>query len=167
MLGNRANARPSIQHAAHEAFIVLSRLHRRDATPASQCRARIDLDLPAHPLAAGWLQLPALADLFGLCRRGDRALWAVGRRMDDLGAPIALPALGHFGDRQRAPHKTARRAMVSAVAIRPMARRQRALKNPLQPFQVSGEMRTCREQQRHSRIDLIPRWEVKNHALEN
>ena len=139
MLGNRANPRPSIQHAAHEAFIVLSRLRRRDAAPASQCRARVDLDLPAYPLAAGWLQLPALADLFGLCRRGDRALWAVGRRMDDLGATVALPALGDIRDRQRAAHKTAGCAMVSAVAIWPMARRQYALKNPLHPFEASSQ----------------------------
>jgi hypothetical protein len=77
--------------------------------------------------------------------------------MDDLGAIAALPALGHLRDRQRTPHKTSGRAMVSAMAIRPMARCKRALKNPLQPFQISGEIRTCREQQRHSRIDLIPR----------
>jgi hypothetical protein len=143
MPGNRANPRPRVQHAAHEAFIVLSRLHRRDAAPASQCRARVDLDLPAHPVAAGWLQLPALADLLGLCRRGDRALWAVGRRMDDLGATAALPALGYIGDRHRAPHKTAGRAMVSAVAIRPMARRQCALKNPLHSFEGSSGMRSA------------------------
>jgi hypothetical protein len=139
MLGNRANPRPSVQHAAHEALIDLSRLRRSDAAPASQCRARIDLDLPAHPLAAGWLQLSALADLFGLCRRGDRALWAVGRRMDDLGAAAALPALGDVGDRQRAAHKTAGRAMVSAVAIWPMAWCQYALKNPLHPFEASSQ----------------------------
>jgi len=125
-----------MQQAAHEAVIVLSRLYRRDATPATQCRAGVDLDLPAYPVAAGRLQLPTLADLLGLCRRGDRALWAVGRRMDDPGATAALPALGHIGNRHRAPHKTAGRAMVSAVAIRPMARRQCALKNPLHPFQV-------------------------------
>src|SRR5438876_11043581 len=128
-----------MQHPADEAFIVL--LYRRNATPASQCRTRVDLDLPAHPVASGWLQLSALADLLGLCRRGDRTVWAVGRRVDDLGATAALPALGYIGDRHRAPHKAAGRAMVSAVAIRPMARRQCALKNPLHPFQVSSEMR--------------------------
>src|SRR5258707_6716355 len=114
-------------HTAHEAFPRLPRLHGGGAAPAAQCGTGFDLDLPPYPVAAGWLQLPALADLFGLCRRGDRAFRAVGRRMDDPGAIAALPALGHFGYRQRAPHKTARRAMVSAVAIRPVARRQRAL----------------------------------------
>src|SRR5439155_1911924 len=139
-----------MQHAAHEAFIVLSRLYRRDATPASQCRTRVDLDLPAHPVASGWLQLSALADLLGLCRRGDRAVWAVGRRMDDLGATAALPALGYIGDRHRAHHKAAGRAMVSAVAIRPMARRQCALKK--RNAHCAGNW------QHHSGIDLIPRW---------
>ena len=52
-----------MQQAAHEAFIVLSRLYRRDATPAAQCRAGVDLDLPAYPVAAGRLQLPTPADL--------------------------------------------------------------------------------------------------------
>src|SRR5712691_9819787 len=145
-----------MQQAAHEAFIVRSRLYRRNATPAAQCRAGVDLDLPPYPVAAGRLQLPTLADLLGLCRRGDRALWAVGRRMDDPGAIAALPAMGHFGDRQRAPHETAGRAMVSAVAIRPMARRQRSLNSWCAP--PSTEMRACRERQRHRRIDLIPRW---------
>src|SRR5213078_146690 len=147
-----------MQQAAHEAVIVLSRLYRRDATPAAQCRAGVDLDLPAYPVAAGRLQLPTPADLLGLCRRGDRALWAVGRRMDDPGAIAALPAMGHFGDRQRASHETAGRAMVSAVAIRPMARRQRSLNSwlraaPSTEMRACGcappstEMRACRERQ--------------------
>ncbi len=121
-----------MQHSAHEAFtltfIALSRLRRRGATPAAQCGARDDLDLPAHPVAAGRLQLPSFADLFGLWRRGDRAFRAVGRRVDDPGAAATLPALGDLGDRQRAADKTTGRAMVSAVAVRPMARRQRAVR---------------------------------------
>src|SRR6202022_1541904 len=117
--------------SAHETFtltfIALSRLRWRGATPAAQCGARDDLDLPAHPIAAGRLQLPSSADLFGLWRRGGRAFRAVGRRVDDPGTAITLPALGYLGDRQRASDKTAGRAMVSAVAVRPMARRQRAI----------------------------------------
>ncbi len=132
MPGNRANPRTRLRHAAHEAFtlpfIALFRLRRRGATPAAQCGARDDLDLPAHAVAAGRLQLSSSADLFGLWRRGDRAFRTVGRRLDDLGAAVALPALGYLGNRQRAADKTARRAMVSAVAVRPMARRQRTLK---------------------------------------
>jgi len=120
-----------ISDAAHEAFIAtfvaLFRL-RRGAAPAAQCGARTDLDLPAYAVAAGRLQLPSSADLFGLRRRGDRAFRAVGRRMDDVGAAIALPALGYFGNRQRAADDTAGRPMVSTVAVRAMAQRQRALR---------------------------------------
>src|SRR5450631_2908739 len=115
------------EHRAYEIF-ALSRLRPRRAAAAAQCRARDDLDLPAHAVAAGRLQLPSPADLFGLWRRGDRALRSVGRRLDDAGAAAALPALGHSGDRQCAAGKTAGRPVVSAVAIRPLARRQRALK---------------------------------------
>src|ERR1700687_4632416 len=130
--GNHATLCTSLQHAAYEAFIVtafpLSGLRRHGPAPAAQCRACDDLDLPAHPLAAGRLQLPSSADLFGLWRRGDRAVRAVGRRMDDASAVITLPTLGRLGDRQCAADPTAGRAMVFAVAVRAMARRQCALR---------------------------------------
>jgi hypothetical protein len=115
------------EHGAYEIYFPLSRLCRRRAAPAAQCRARHDLDLPAHAVAVGWLQLPSSSDLFGLWRRGDRAFRIMGRGLDDAGAAVALPALGHFGNRQRAADKAAGRAMVSAVAVRAMARRQRAV----------------------------------------
>ena len=102
-------------------------LRRRRHTPAAQCRPRADLDLPAHAVAAGRLQLPAPADLLGLWRRGDRTVRTVGRRLDDAGAAVALPSFGHIRHRQRAARHAAGRAMVSAVAIRTLARRQRAL----------------------------------------
>src|SRR5882757_4669242 len=100
-------------------------LRRLDPTAAAQCRARPDLDLPAHAVAAGRLQLQASADLLGLWRRSDRTLRTVGRRMDDAGSDPALPALGHVRHRQRAARTTAGRALVSAVALRALARRQR------------------------------------------
>src|ERR1700742_2055507 len=122
MLGNCATPRTSLQHAAHEtfivAFLIMSRLRGGGAAPAAQRRARHDLDLPAHAVAAGRLQLPPPADLFGLCRRGDRAFRIVGRWLDDAGAAVTLPALGHPGNRQRAGIEAAGRAMVSAVAVR-------------------------------------------------
>src|SRR4051812_24763094 len=47
--------------------------------------------------------------------------------MDDAGTAAALPALGHFRHRQRAACKAAGRAVVSALAVRPLARCQRAV----------------------------------------
>ena len=127
MHGNRANEGLHNEHSAYEIFFPLSRLRRRRTAPAAQCRARRDLDLPPHAVTAGRLQLPSSTDLFGLWRRGDRAFRIMGRWVDDAGAAVALPALGQFGDRQGAADKTAGRAMVPALAVRTMARRQRTL----------------------------------------
>src|SRR5438067_6146905 len=102
-------------------------LHRRRSTRATQCGTHDDLDLPAHALSAGRLQLPASADLLGIWRRGDRTVRTVGRRMDDAGAVVALPALGYVGHRQRSARKTSWRTMVSAVALWPLARCQRGI----------------------------------------
>src|ERR1700731_4762807 len=130
----------------------MSGLRYRGAAPAALRRACDDLDLPAHAVAAGGLQLPGSADLLGLWRRGDRALWAVGRRMDDAGAAVALPPLGYLGDRQCAADQTAGRAVVQAVAVRPMARRQRALSQLLHCFQTKCAL-SLEELRRHIRID--------------
>jgi hypothetical protein len=120
------------EQIAHEklivGFIALSRLRRLSAAATAQYRTGLDLDLPAHAVAAGRLQLPPLADVLGLWRRGDRTVRAMGWRLDDAGAAIALSALGDVRDRQRTADETAGRAMVSAVAIRALARRQRAVK---------------------------------------
>jgi hypothetical protein len=111
--------------------MAVPRLRRRGATPAAQCGPCRDLDLSAHAVTAGRLQLPPSAELFGVWRRSDRAFRPVGRRMDDAGAAVALPALGHLGYRQRAADKTAGCAMVYAVAVRTLARGQRAVKHKL------------------------------------
>src|ERR1700710_899680 len=95
--------------------------------PAAQRRPRNDLDLSAYAVAAGRLQLPAPADMFGLWRRGDRTFRIMGRGLDDAGADLTLPALGNFGHRQRAAEETSERAVVSAVALRTLARRQRLI----------------------------------------
>src|SRR5947207_7255441 len=108
----------------HDLHITLSKLRPYDYAAATPGRARGNLDLPPHAVAAGRLQLQASADLLGVRRRGDRTLRIVGRRLDDAGAAVALPALGNLGHRQRAADETARRPMVSAVALRTMARRQ-------------------------------------------
>ena len=140
---NLADDDPITSIAAYEVF-ALSRLRRRGATPAAQRRTRDDLDLSPHVVAAGRLQLPTSADLLGLRRRGDRAFWIMGRRLDDIGATVALPALGHFRDRQCAADNASRRAMVSAVAVRALARRQRPL-------------RLCPAAPLHTKCALLPR----------
>jgi len=112
----------NIGHRAYEIF-ALSRLRRDVSATSAQRRARADLDLPANAVAAGRLQLPSSADLFSLWRRGDRAFWALGWRLDDAGAAAALPAVGYFGNRQCAADPATGRVLVFAVALRPMARR--------------------------------------------
>src|SRR5205823_13912292 len=107
--------------------ITLSKLRPYDYAAATPGRARGNLDLPPHAVAAGRLQLQASADLLGVRRRGDRTLRIVGRRLDDAGAAVALPALGNLGHRQRAARCAATRALVFAVALRALARRQRAV----------------------------------------
>jgi len=115
-------------HAAHETFMQPLRRSRADAgrpTAAAQRSSRADLDLPPHPVAARRIQLPPLADLLGLWRRGDRTIRAVGWRLDDTGAAAALSAIWHVRSRSRTECGSARRALVSALALRPLARRQR------------------------------------------
>src|SRR3954447_9160248 len=126
---NRAEPRPRSQQSAHEAINLRALFQsRRGRAPAStQIRPRADLALPPHALAAGWLQLPAPADLLGLWRRGDRKIRAVGRRLDDAGAPAPLQPFRHLGHRQRAPHHATSRTLVLALALRPLARCQRIL----------------------------------------
>src|SRR5436309_944582 len=100
--------------------------------------------VPSHAIAAGRFSLPPSADLFRLWRRSARALRAVGRRLDDFGAAAALPALGHVGHRQRAGTNASGRALVSAVAVRPLAWRQRTfvtaplLEEPAQAIRIDS-----------------------------
>jgi len=48
----------------------------------------------------------------------------VAGRPDDVGAPIALPAMGHLGPRFRARDIAGKIALVYAVALQPMARNE-------------------------------------------
>ena len=61
-------------------------------------------------------------DLFRLFRPGARPLRPLGRRLDDAGAPAALPSLGYVGARFRARIVARKVALVYAVALRTMAR---------------------------------------------
>src|SRR3954454_3225250 len=81
-------------------------------------RAREGLSL--HIIAACRFPLPALADLLGVCRRGARQLRALGRLLDDAGPLAALPAMGHVWHRSRSGSRAAGRALVRAVALRPL-----------------------------------------------
>src|SRR5580700_6148731 len=92
------------------------------------------------------LSLPASADMLRLCRPGARSLRPVGRRLDDAGAPVALPSVGHFGIGLRAGNVAGQGALVPAVALRPLARRRRppsrssvsAIAPPLQAGPAAG-----------------------------
>ena len=145
------------------------RLCQHYPSSAAQCRSRADLALSAHAVAAGRLQLPASADLLGLWRRGDRTFRIVGRRMDDAGADIALPALGHIRHRQRADNQAAGCTMVSAVALRTLARRQRRLKNR---HRCSSALLLHGNPSSATRIDLMlpqgghkaMRWKISHHG---
>src|SRR5215211_643794 len=86
--------------------------------------------------------------------------------MDDPGAAVALPALGNLRHRQRAAGKTAWRAVVLAVAVRALARRQRALARfAAGLFDIATLPRTELRQYRGIGSMLL-REETKN-ALEN
>src|SRR5579863_4445039 len=54
----------------------------------------------------------------------------MGRRMDDAGAVAALSSLGHFRHRQCSADEARGRAMVPALAVRALARRQQSLGPP-------------------------------------
>jgi hypothetical protein len=129
LLGNTRKTTYIVQHGARRSFIVTSKtmhgLCQHCPSSAAQCGTRADLALPAHAVAAGRLQLPAFADMFGVWRRGDRTFRIVGRRMDDAGADPALPPLGNVRHRQRAAHDTSGCVLVSAVALWTLARSQR------------------------------------------
>jgi hypothetical protein len=88
--------------------------------PAAACRPRAGAGLSLHALAAGRFPLPASPDLLGICRRGARPLRPVGRLLDDARAAVALPPLGHLRHRPRARGGAHGRALVSAVALRPL-----------------------------------------------
>src|SRR5512144_1241490 len=82
LLGNTRKTTYMVQHGTRRSFIVTSktmhRLCQHGPSSAAQRRTRADLDLPAHAVAAGRLQLPASSDMLGVWRRSDRTLRPVG-----------------------------------------------------------------------------------------
>src|SRR6185312_13868085 len=78
--------------------------------------------------------MPAPADLLALCRGSHRALRPVGRRLDDFGAAVALPAVRDLWPRFRARSPVADRALVPALALRALAGNKCALRGCLIPL---------------------------------
>src|ERR1700752_4233135 len=93
---------------------------REPAARPSPRRPRTDQALSLHPFAADRLPLPASADLLGVCGPSARPLWALGRLVDDASAAPSLPTVGHVGYRPCAGDGPAGRALVRALALRPL-----------------------------------------------
>src|SRR5262249_13744316 len=86
--------------------------------------ARIDKTLSNHTVAAGRVPLSARTDVLPLRRRGARPVRVVGGRVDDAGGPAPRRAVGHAGPRLCPRGPAARRPLVSALALGPMAGRE-------------------------------------------
>src|SRR5688572_30687944 len=95
-----------------------------DRSCSTRLRPRAGESLSLHAVAADRVPLPLPADLLRLRRPGARTPWALGRRLDDSGKALALPPMGKFGTRLCAECPAAGRALVSAMALRPLARNQ-------------------------------------------
>src|SRR5262245_14527873 len=85
------------------------------------CRTRAHQGLQLLVLGAGRVPLPPPADLLGLCRRGDFPLRAVGGRLDDAGAAVPLSSVRNRRARFRAAAAARAGALVSALALWPLA----------------------------------------------
>ncbi len=114
-------------HETATANVVFSLpgLRGRHSKAAPQYRQGDDCGLPLHAIAIDRISLPARADMLGLRGRSDWNFRTLGRRMDDPGAAAALPALGNIRDRQCSGSAAAAWAVVHAMALRSLARRQR------------------------------------------
>src|ERR1051326_1141732 len=93
--------------------------HARSPAPRRQ---RPGENLSLHALGPRRIRVPAPADLLGLRGRSDRAIRPVGGRVDGAGAPAALSPPRHLRPRLRAGDAARGRTLVSAVALRALAR---------------------------------------------
>ena len=82
------------QVAAREAARRPRRRRERAGCRAAPRRPRADPLLPAHAFEPHRPAMPVFADLFGLCGRGDRAPWPVGRLLDGRWRACAAATLG-------------------------------------------------------------------------
>ena len=102
---------------------------------STRCRPYAHQGLSIYLIAHYRLSLPALADLFGLCRRGTGAARPVGRRLDDPGEALPLPTLGNFRPRLCAGTAARRRTLVLALALWAVAG------HPLEPERLGLDLR--------------------------
>src|SRR5271166_3608579 len=94
------------------------RRRRERARPrAAPSRPRADPFLPAHALRPDWPAVPILAELLGLCRRGDPAARPLGGLLDRSGASLPLPPVGRLGLRSAARSAPRRRLLGAALAL--------------------------------------------------
>lgn len=99
--------------------------HRPPPDRGPARRPRRDPRLPAHPVGRNRPPVPALAVLLDLHGRGHRPPRSLGRRLDRVFADLPLRAPGDARHRPRTGGAPAPRPVVHAVALRPMARRER------------------------------------------
>src|SRR5262245_33498931 len=164
----RANASPTyhihigqleLPGELHEATTTPQVLPRVDRPRPPAGRAGLDRDLSPQPLRPGRVPLPSLAHLLGLCRRGDRPIRLVGRRLDDRGAALPVSPARNLRPRFRPADAAGAHALVSAVAIRPLARdqsRHRAVTSPGSPAVPAALTPPASRAPRPSRTSCAP-----------
>jgi hypothetical protein len=76
-----------------------------------------DTRLSAHPVGDRGDPLPALANLFGVHGRGDRAAWTLGRWRDGHCSVLPLPPLGYRRVRSGAKNLAERCAVVAPLDL--------------------------------------------------
>src|SRR6185437_6883447 len=97
----------------------------RSCATAAIDRARVGSVLPLHAGAADRSALPSSAGLLRIRRRGNWPLRTVGRRLDGAGADSALSSMRHPRAGFRTGRAACARALVAAVALRPLAGHER------------------------------------------
>ena len=119
--GNYVTDSREIRHAGKIGWAAENLACRGEHAACSR-RPRLDRRLPLHTFAADRLPLPPSADLFGLFRSGVCPIRLLGRRLDDLGAPLPMPSVRDLRAGFRACRAPCARPLVDALAIRAVAR---------------------------------------------
>ena len=122
----------------------VERIFEGDRARARTRRARLDPGVPLYLIGAGRLPLPPPAHLLGLCGRGHRAIRPLGRRMDDIGPAMPLPAVWNRRARCRTGCPARAFALVSALALRALAGHQRPRARWSEAGLISPRSPACR-----------------------